>query len=693
MTYPSGTDWLQPPPQPQPHSSDVDMSGFGMDLDSFVAALGMGGVGFSPDSEPPPDHRDSIDSVSSPLSINSSSNHNPTTMAWPASSFASSFTDSPVLDPFSPASLTSIASFESTPRAPPAHPKHFAMWSILGNNQSSSPSSVSDSETHASRPSINTSTNDVESILQAFGNQNSHSLGNGEIGTWMQQRKNSEPEPMMQSMSHSLPTHVEDLIMQQQRVGMYNEPHVQLDGISPTALTGPSHLFSRPPAPKSVSFSADALCFPQWDMGDRPPTLADYGRTSRSHSFSGPGDQSYHDPSLDPPNVTHFGFLDPSLAFSPRLASLPDAIDPNVIAASISSALPLSKPKPKPANEIVQSSPKQKPKKPSRKRLSHSGPAQGLASASASTPASASFLAPSSSVPTSSSTPTTSSGSTSFPALVADWSQYKPEDFKGIKPLGRGFSKGKEDAVQGNFECENCAQTSTPLWRRSEKNELLCNACGLYIRTHGTHRPVNSATKDRKGEGAKKRRSAGEFAPRPVHIAMLLVLSESSSFPSSSPCFCLCYILYLVTCDGCKPKPSNERPSDCSDCLLLRKNRPRKSSMVGVEVPMVVQDPPRQSGDDIGERRHQQPPGGARQPPRGSPPQSWLEWIPEQADFTLSRPSKTMNSNRRRTVDGIDLPRHDDEAAELWLDQGHDVGGKKNRRLSQGVASSRRPKE
>ncbi|KAJ3160389.1 hypothetical protein HDU86_000723 [Geranomyces michiganensis] len=53
----------------------------------------------------------------------------------------------------------------------------------------------------------------------------------------------------------------------------------------------------------------------------------------------------------------------------------------------------------------------------------------------------------------------------------------------------------------GKMMCENCEVTSTPLWRRSAKDELLCNACGLYLKLHNTMRPKNLKPQaSRKGE-------------------------------------------------------------------------------------------------------------------------------------------------------------------------------------------------
>ncbi|KAJ2081393.1 hypothetical protein H4R24_002379 [Coemansia sp. RSA 988] len=72
----------------------------------------------------------------------------------------------------------------------------------------------------------------------------------------------------------------------------------------------------------------------------------------------------------------------------------------------------------------------------------------------------------------------------------------------GAAPYGMGHMQvGQEQNKKHNGPiCDNCGVTSTPLWRRSVDDTLLCNACGLYYKLHHTHRPKslrsNAARKD-----------------------------------------------------------------------------------------------------------------------------------------------------------------------------------------------------
>ncbi|KAI8997678.1 hypothetical protein BDB01DRAFT_771962 [Pilobolus umbonatus] len=39
--------------------------------------------------------------------------------------------------------------------------------------------------------------------------------------------------------------------------------------------------------------------------------------------------------------------------------------------------------------------------------------------------------------------------------------------------------------------CYNCSTTATPLWRRDDEGNNICNACGLYYKLHNVHRPLS----------------------------------------------------------------------------------------------------------------------------------------------------------------------------------------------------------
>ncbi|KAI8145950.1 hypothetical protein BJV82DRAFT_602856 [Fennellomyces sp. T-0311] len=74
---------------------------------------------------------------------------------------------------------------------------------------------------------------------------------------------------------------------------------------------------------------------------------------------------------------------------------------------------------------------------------------------------------------------------------------------KHLKPhSGRKDTRGDEDGMQQPI-CTNCATSTTPLWRRDDNGAPLCNACGLYLKLHNQRRPLSL-----KSDTIKKRQRA-----------------------------------------------------------------------------------------------------------------------------------------------------------------------------------------
>ncbi|KAK9817671.1 hypothetical protein WJX72_000420 [[Myrmecia] bisecta] len=74
--------------------------------------------------------------------------------------------------------------------------------------------------------------------------------------------------------------------------------------------------------------------------------------------------------------------------------------------------------------------------------------------------------------------------------------QYR--DVAGPRPksnLGKptALKRAATAAANGRITvCANCNTTSTPLWRKDRNTgEVLCNACGVYLKTHGRTRPLD----------------------------------------------------------------------------------------------------------------------------------------------------------------------------------------------------------
>ncbi|KAF9966419.1 putative electron transfer flavoprotein subunit [Mortierella alpina] len=58
---------------------------------------------------------------------------------------------------------------------------------------------------------------------------------------------------------------------------------------------------------------------------------------------------------------------------------------------------------------------------------------------------------------------------------------------------GQEFLESQSSTSSAGMQptCSNCKTTMTPLWRKDDAGEILCNACGLYYKLHHIHRPIS----------------------------------------------------------------------------------------------------------------------------------------------------------------------------------------------------------
>ncbi|KAF7725281.1 putative electron transfer flavoprotein subunit [Apophysomyces ossiformis] len=64
------------------------------------------------------------------------------------------------------------------------------------------------------------------------------------------------------------------------------------------------------------------------------------------------------------------------------------------------------------------------------------------------------------------------------PQRCSDDYQYQEDDYH------------QRNHATSTTQCFNCQTSITPLWRRDEHGNAICNACGLYYKLHNIHRPI-----------------------------------------------------------------------------------------------------------------------------------------------------------------------------------------------------------
>ena len=86
-----------------------------------------------------------------------------------------------------------------------------------------------------------------------------------------------------------------------------------------------------------------------------------------------------------------------------------------------------------------------------------------------------------------------------FDGLLPDLLQHQPSFIHHHHPrvntsFYNAVSQDKKTSTSPTKQCANCGAKNTPTWRRCPEGKLLlCNACGLYLKNHKTHRRVIKA--------------------------------------------------------------------------------------------------------------------------------------------------------------------------------------------------------
>lgn len=82
------------------------------------------------------------------------------------------------------------------------------------------------------------------------------------------------------------------------------------------------------------------------------------------------------------------------------------------------------------------------------------------------------------------------------------------------------------------LQCTNCHTRTTPLWRKTNHGDVLCNACGLFYKLHGILRPLNNSAAAPPGLVAMARLATGPvFLPvvAPTKRSMDSAISVSNA--------------------------------------------------------------------------------------------------------------------------------------------------------------------
>lgn len=108
-------------------------------------------------------------------------------------------------------------------------------------------------------------------------------------------------------------------------------------------------------------------------------------------------------------------------------------------------------------------------------------------------------------------------------------------DSKRKRNHNKNYLDTNSKTTHSSTRCTNCKTGTTPLWRRNPQGQPLCNACGLFLKLHGTVRPLSLKTdviKKRNRSGTRRKQQQDtESTTSSEEEYSALFPCDSSSFP------------------------------------------------------------------------------------------------------------------------------------------------------------------
>ncbi|GEQ71945.1 hypothetical protein JCM33374_g5631 [Metschnikowia sp. JCM 33374] len=150
----------------------------------------------------------------------------------------------------------------------------------------------------------------------------------------------------------------------------------------------------------------------------------------------------------------------------------------------------------------------------------------------------------------------------------------KPAKSNAAPKANAKGNAAQSSTTTSNIECANCFTKTTPLWRRNPQGEPLCNACGLFLKLHGTVRPLSLKTDVIK----KRQRGQGPGTLSRRNSSQTPGIIQNPQIPTSKP---------DRDGDDLNPKPiNNSGPTQGLANSAKKKETKQKKGQMGNPIPV-----------------------------------------------------------------------------------------------------------